>query len=90
MRRRFQVGHVFKRGKRVKVWVGCYREWVLDGGRPKQVQRRKVLGLGAEMTKGRAEQALRETLLPIKQGRACPRANHEFRPVRSQMGNRNP
>jgi hypothetical protein len=34
MRRRFQVGHVFKRGKRVKVWVGCYREWALDGGRP--------------------------------------------------------
>ena len=33
MRRRFQVGHVFKRGRRVKVWVGCYREWVMDGGR---------------------------------------------------------
>jgi len=35
MRRRFQVGHVCKRGKRVKVWVGCYREWVLDGGQPR-------------------------------------------------------
>ena len=71
MRRRFQVGHVFKRGKRVKVWVGCYREWVLDGGQPKQIQRRRVLGLLVEMTKSQAERVLHEILRPINGG------NHE-------------
>jgi hypothetical protein len=73
MRRRFQVGHVFKRGKRVKVWVGSYREWVLEGGQPKQLQRRKVLGLRANMTKGQAEQALHETLRPINGGERAAR-----------------
>src|SRR5436190_15521736 len=28
MRKRFRAGHVFQRGKRCKVWVGCYRERV--------------------------------------------------------------
>jgi integrase len=78
MRRRFQVGHVFKRGKRVKVWVGCYREWVLDGGHPKQLQRRRVLGLRAEMTKGKAEQALRELLRPINGGDRAPEQTMTF------------
>jgi len=78
MRRRFQVGHVFKRGKRVKVWVGCYREWVLDGGRPKQLQRRRVLGLRAEMTKGKAEQALRDLLRPINGGDRAPEQTMTF------------
>ena len=78
MRRRFQVGHVLKRGKRVKVWVGCYREWVMDGGRPKQLQRRRVLGLRAEMTKGKAEQALRELLRPINGGDRAPEQTMTF------------
>jgi integrase len=78
MRRRFQVGHVFKRGKRVKVWVGCYREWVLDGGQPKQKQRRKVLGLRAEMSKGQAEQALHEILRPINGGERAPEQTMTF------------
>jgi len=78
VRRRFQVGHVFKRGKRVKVWVGCYREWVLDGGRLKQLQRRRVLGLRAEMTKGKAEQALREMLRPINGGDRAPEQTMTF------------
>ena len=78
MRRRFQVGHVFKRGKRVKLWVGCYREWVLDGGQPKQIQRRKVLGLRAEMTKGQAEQALHEILRPINGGERVPEQTMTF------------
>ena len=78
MRRRFQVGHVLKRGKRGKVWVGCYREWVMDGGRPKQLQRRRVLGLRAEMTKGKAEQALRELLRPINGGDRAPEQTMTF------------
>lgn len=78
MRRRFQVGHVFKRGKRVKVWVGCYREWVLDGGKPRQMQRRRVPGLRAEMTKGQAEQALHEILRPINGGERAPEQTMTF------------
>jgi integrase len=78
MRRRFQVGHVCKRGKRVKVWVGCYREWVLDGGQPKQIQRRRVLGLRAEMTKGQAEQTLHEILRPINGGERTPEQTMTF------------
>ena len=78
MRRRFQVGHVFKRGKRVKVWVGCYREWVLDGGQPKQVQRRRVLGLCAEITKGKAERTLHEMLRPINGGERAPEQTMTF------------
>ena len=78
MRRRFHVGHVCKRGKRVKVWVGCYREWVLDGGQPKQIQRRRVLGLRAQMTKGQAEQALHEILQPINGGERAPEQTMTF------------
>ena len=78
MRRRFQVGHVFKRGKRVRVWVGCYREWVLDGGRPKQIQRRRVLGLCAHMTKAQAERALDEILRPINGGERAPEQTMTF------------
>jgi integrase len=78
MRRRFQVGHVLKRGKRVKVWVGCYREWVLDGGQPSQIQRRRVLGLRVDMTKGQAEQALREILRPINGGEHAPEQTMTF------------
>jgi len=78
MRRRFQVGHVFKRGKRVKVWVGCFREWVLDGGQARQLQRRRVLGLRAHMTKSQAEHALRESLRPINGGERAPEQTMTF------------
>jgi len=44
MRKRFRAGHVFQRGKRCKVWVGCYRERVLDGGQLKVQQRKVVAG----------------------------------------------
>jgi hypothetical protein len=64
MRRRFQVGHVFKRGRRVKVWVGCYREWVMDGGKLRQMQRRRVIGLCADMTKSEAGGSLRTSSHP--------------------------
>ena len=55
-----------------------YREWVLDGGRPKQIQRRRVLGLRAQMTKGQAEQALFEILRPINTGERAPEQTVTF------------
>lgn len=65
----FQTGHVFKRGKkRREVWVGCYRESVLDGGQLKRVQRRRVLGLCAEMEKWQAMEALSKILRPANRG----------------------
>jgi integrase len=60
MRKRFRAGHVFQRGKRCKVWVGCYRERVLDGGRLKVQQRKVVLGQRSEMTKTQAKKKLLE------------------------------
>lgn len=69
MNRRFQIGHVFKRGKRRKVWVGCYRELVLAGGQLKRMQRRQVIGKCAEMTKSQAEKRLVEILRPLNAGR---------------------
>ena len=62
MRKRFRAGHVFQRGKRCKVWVGCYRERVLDGGQLKLQQRKVVLGRRSEMTKTQAKRKLLEIL----------------------------
>src|SRR2546427_10370582 len=55
-----------------------YREWVLDGGQPKQIQRRRVLGLRAQMTKGQAEQALHEILQPLNGGERAPERTMTF------------
>ena len=62
MRKRFRAGHVFQRGKRCKVWVGCYREPVLDGGQLRVQQRKVVLGQRSEMTKTQAKKKLLEIL----------------------------
>ena len=62
MRNRFRAGHVFQRGKRCKIWVGCYRERVLDGGQLKVPQRKVILGQRSEMTKAQAKNKLLEIL----------------------------
>ena len=62
MRKRFRAGHVFQRGKRCKVWVGCYREPVLDGGQLMVLQRKVILGHRSEMTKTAAKKKLLDIL----------------------------
>ena len=62
MRKRSRAGHVFQRGKRCKVWVGCYRERVLDGGQLKVQQRKVILGQRSEMTKTEVKKKLLDIL----------------------------
>ncbi len=43
-RRRFQKGRVFVRGKKNPVWVGRWREDVIEDGRIRRIERSEVLG----------------------------------------------
>jgi integrase len=59
-RERRQDGWVEKTGKRSKTWTGYFYEYVRQAdGSEKRMQRCKVLGKCAEMTKGAAEESLR-------------------------------
>lgn len=79
-RQRYQGGCVFKRGKRRKLWVGRFREDVMqDGGTLTRVQRSVVLGPVAELpTKRHALIRLEERLRPINLGTALPQATMSF------------
>lgn len=68
MRRRFQTGHVFQRGKRPRMWVARYSEPILEGGKLRSVLRSRVLGPSDEMTKSQARRALQELLRPLNEG----------------------
>jgi len=72
MRRRFQHGRVFKRGKRRKVWVGRFYEPVLVEGRLKKKRRSIILGLCSEVTRGQAKQTLLERLREMNEGLHVP------------------
>ena len=61
-RHRYQVGHVFKRGKRRKVWVGRWREDVVENGEVRRVHRSEVLGLASDLTKTEARTKLSRIL----------------------------
>jgi len=61
-RHRYQVGHVFKRGKRRKVWVGRWREDVVENGEVRRVHRSEVLGLASDLTKTEARTTLNKIL----------------------------
>jgi integrase len=72
MRRRFQAGEIFRRGKRREVWVGRYWEPALKFGRLAKVRRSIILGACSEMTRSRAKKALTEKLRPINEGLHTP------------------
>ena len=72
MRRRFQHGTVFKRGKRRKVWVGRFYEPVLVEGKLKKKRRSIILGLCSEVTRGQAQQTLLEQLREMNEGLHVP------------------
>lgn len=62
-RRRFQRGTLFLRGKRDKVWVGRWREDVVEDGQVKRVLKSEVLGgLDLYPTKRLAQRALEDRL----------------------------
>lgn len=58
-RQRFQEGCVFKRGRKRKVWVARWREWVIgSGGKLERIQRSEVLGAASELTRSDAQKKL--------------------------------
>jgi integrase len=65
-RERRQNGWVEKTGKQVKKWVGYYYEYVVENGTEKRKPRSKVLGPCKELTKGAAEDRLRDHIRGIR------------------------
>ena len=61
-RHHYQKGCVFQRGRKRKVWVGRWRERVLEEGKSIEVQRSKVLGQVSHMGKKEAQWELERIL----------------------------
>jgi len=89
-RRRHQIGCLFVRGKRPKVWVARWRERVLTSkGSMSTILRSEVLGTVSDLSKRQAQNLLEDRLRPVNRGRAVPRSNislrrfveDEFRPL---------
>jgi integrase len=79
-RRRHQIGCLFVRGKRPKVWVARWRERVLTSrGSMSTILRSEVLGTVSELSKREAQNLLEDRLRPVNRGRAVPRSNITFR-----------
>ena len=78
LRRRFQTGHIFARGKRPRVWVGRYLEPIIDNGKIRSVLRSKVIGPCAEMSKSAARQTLLGWLRPLNEGLHTPVESASF------------
>jgi integrase len=79
-RRRHQIGCLFVRGKRPKVWVARWRERVLTSrGSISTILRSEVLGTVSELSKRQAQNLLEDRLRPVNRGRAVPRSNISFR-----------
>jgi integrase len=79
-RRRYQVGCLFIRGKKRKVWVARWREDVIQpDGTLGRVLRSEVLGLVAQIpTRREARELLQTRLTPINQGRHRPQSTMTF------------
>lgn len=78
MRRRFQVGHVFERGKTRKCWVARYVEPKLVGGEVQRVLRSRVIGPVKGMTKSAARTVLESWLRPLNEGLYVPIESASF------------
>jgi hypothetical protein len=76
VRRRFQRGSLFKRGKREKVWVARWWEDVINAdGTMERMRRSFVIGAVAELTTRRlAMRALSERLRSLNSGSQRPHA----------------
>lgn len=61
-RERHQNGWVEKTGKKSKSWTGFWHVYLMEDGVEKRRERSKVLGKCSEMTKGKAEDALRKEI----------------------------
>src|SRR6266436_3631568 len=79
-RRRYQSGCLFKRGKRRKVWVARWREYVLlESGQLGRLHKSVVLGTVADLpTRRDALTKLDEHIRPVNQGTRRPEALISF------------
>jgi len=78
-RKRFQRGQLLLRGTRHPVWVGRWREDVIEGGQIKRVQRKEILGTKADYpTRKLAFRALEERLSNINNLTYRPRPVAKF------------
>jgi integrase len=79
IRRCFQTGCLFKRGKRRKSWVARWRESVIEpNGTTKRVLRSQVLGLVNELSEREAHNRVGVLLRPINEGKYRPEATMTF------------
>lgn len=79
IRRCFQTGCLFKRGKRRKTWVARWRESVMRPDRTfKRVLRAEVLGLVTELSEREARNRVALLLRPINEGKYRPEATITF------------
>jgi len=79
IRRCFQTGCLFKRGKRRKTWVARWRESVIQpDGTFRRVLRAEVLGLVTEFSEREARNKLAVLLRPINEGKYRPEATITF------------
>lgn len=80
MTRRYQRGSVSKRGKRKKVWIGRWREDVVNGdGQVERVQHSALLGpVSAITTKYEAQMMLEDRLRQLNVCQASPRPTLHF------------
>jgi hypothetical protein len=79
-RRRFQLGSLFQRGKRPRVWVARWWEEIIkpDGSIGRR-RRAEVLGTVAELrTRSKAMEALSRLLNPINSGMKRPQSTRTF------------
>ena len=79
IRRCFQTGCLFKKGKRRKIWVARWRESVIQpDGTLRRVLRAEVLGLVTEFSEREARNRLAVLLRPINEGKYRPEATITF------------
>jgi integrase len=80
IRRRYQSGCLFVRGKRRKVWVARWRQdLIAPNGAVYRILRSQVLGLVKEIGPRReAQKILESKLRPINQGRQLPQSTMLF------------
>lgn len=79
-RRRYQKGRLFLRGKKIRVWVGRWREDVIEAdGRLRRVYRSEVLGSTTDYpTRKLALRELQLRLAPINDPRYRARPSSTF------------
>src|SRR5229473_8185020 len=79
VRRCFQTGCLFRKGKRRKTWVARWRESVIQpDGTTKRVLRAEALGLVSVLSEREARNKMDVLLRPINEGRYRPEATITF------------